>query len=166
MKTTTKKTAKKINYSLLPQALRLAVSKEVVSRIENGEAPVKVANEFGASLSLVTSWVKRNAEGTLGKRLHDDKVTTRIDHRNLPDATRIVARKVAMEKRKNGNSIAKTARELGTTEMSIRRWLEGDEAGFETYAKRGRKAHIVETEVSEVSVESTPEISSTEEVQA
>ena len=155
--TTTAKTTKKINYSLLPQALRLAVSKEVVSRIENGEAPVKVANEFGASLTLVASWVKRNSEGTLGKRLHDDKVTTRIDHRNLPDAPRIVARKVAMEKIKNGNGIAKTARELGTTEMSIRRWMDGDEAGFESYAKRGRKSHVVVEVTPEVTPEVVPE---------
>ena len=164
MKTTTKTTAtKKINYSLLPQALRLAIAKEVVLRIANGEAPAMVAKEFGATIALVNSWVKRDGEGTLGKRLHDDKVTTRIDHRNLPDAPRIVARKVAMEKIKNGNGIAKTARELGTTEMSIRRWMDGDEAGFESYAKRGRKSHSV----VEVTPEVTPEVvTESTEVQA
>jgi hypothetical protein len=159
MKTTTKTTAtKKINYSLLPQALRLAIAKEVVLRIANGEAPAMVAKEFGATIALVNSWVKRDSEGTLGKRLHDDKVTTRIDHRNLPDAPRIVARKVAMEKIKNGNGIAKTARELGTTEMSIRRWMDGDEAGFESYAKRGRKAHVVVEPTTEVAPEVTTEV--------
>ena len=156
--TTTAKTTKKINYAMLPQALRLAIAKEVVLRIANGEAPAMVAKEFGATIALVNSWVKRDSEGTLGKRLHDDKVTTRIDHRNLPDAPRIVARKVAMEKIKNGNGIAKTARELGTTEMSIRRWMDGDEAGFETYAKRGRKARVEVETTTEVSTEVTTEV--------
>jgi len=142
------KNATIINYKNLPQALRLAASKEAVARVKAGENATEVAKAFGTTLALVLSWVKRSDEGTLGKRLHADKVSARVDHRNLPDALRLVARKTASEMRKGGESIANTARRLGTTELSIRRWEDGDEAGFETYGKRGRKAHTVEAETS------------------
>ena len=148
-----------INYKILPQAVRLAVAKEAVARVKAKENASEVAKSYGTTLALVLSWVKRDAEGTLGKRLHADKVTGRVDHRNLPDAVRLVTRKTAKEMRKNGESIANTARLLGTTELSIRRWEDGDEAGFETYGKRGRKAHTVEVETStEVTTEVATEV--------
>jgi hypothetical protein len=100
-----------INYKQLPQALRLAAAKDAVSRVRAGENATDVAKAFGTTLALVNSWVKRDAEGTLGKRLHDDKVTSRVDHRNLPNAVREAGRKLALEKIKKGNTIAKTARE-------------------------------------------------------
>jgi len=108
-------TTTKINYAILPQALRLAASAEAVARVKAGESATEVAKAFGTTLALVNSWVKRDSEGTLGKRLHDDKVT---------------------------------ARELGTSQLSVRRWMESEEQGFNGYAKRGRKARAVEAEVS------------------
>jgi hypothetical protein len=42
--------------------------------------------------------------------------------------------------------------------MSIRRWMDGDEAGFESYAKRGRKAHVVVEPTTEVAPEVTTEV--------
>lgn len=152
----------KINYAILPQALRLVASAEAVARVKAGESGTEVAKAFGTTLALVNSWVKRDAEGTLGKRLHDDKVTGRVDHRNLPNAVREVGRKLALEKIKKGNSIAKTARELGTTELSIRRWMESEELGFNGYAKRGRKPRAVEAEIS---TEVTAEVTAPVEVQ-
>lgn len=137
-----------LNYATLPQALRLAASADAVARVKAGESITDVAKAFGTTFTLVNSWVKRDVEGTLGKRLHDDKVTDRVDHRNLPDAVREAGRKMALKKVKEGNGIAKTARELGTSQLSVRRWMEGEEQGFNGYAKRGRKSHSVEAEVS------------------
>jgi len=144
-----------LNYARLPQALRLAASKDAVARVRAGENATTVAKAFGTTLALVNSWVKRDTEGTLGKRLHDDKVTGRVDHRNLPNAVREAGRKLALEKIKNGNTITKTARELGTSQLSVRRWMESDELGFTGYAKRGRKAHSTEvaTDVATTEVE-------------
>ncbi len=135
-----------INYAQLPQALRLAASKDAVARVRAGENATVVAKAFGTTLTTVNAWLKRDAEGTLGKRLHDDKVTDRVDHRNLPNAVREAGRKLALEKIKKGNGIAKTARELGTSQLSVRRWMESEEQGFTGYAKRGRKAHSTEVE--------------------
>ena len=157
-----KKIATILNYATLPQALRLAASADAVARVKAGESANEVAKAFGTTLALVNSWVKRDAEGTLGKRLHDDKVTDRIDHRNLPDAVREAGRKMALKKVKEGNGIAKTARELGTSQLSVRRWMESEEQGFNGYAKRGRKARVIEAETS---IEVTSEVTATEEVQ-
>lgn len=147
-----------LNYAHLPQALRLAASADAVARVKAGENPNEVAKAFGTTLALVNSWVKRDAEGTLGKRLHDDKVTDLVDHRNLPNAVREAGRKLALKKIKEGNGIAKTARELGTSQLSVRRWMEGEEQGFNGYAKRGRKPNAVSTEV-------TGEVTASAEVQ-
>lgn len=133
-----------LNYAQLPQALRLAASKDAVARVRAGENASEVAKAFRTTLALVNSWVKRDTEGTLGKRLHDDKVTARVDHRNLPNAVREAGRKLALEKIKKGNTIAKTARELGTSQLSVRRWMESEEQGFTGFAKRGRKPHSTE----------------------
>lgn len=139
-----KNTTTIINYAQLPQALRLAASKDAVARVHAGENATAVAKAFGTTLTTVKAWLKRDAEGTLGKRLHDDKVTARVDHRNLPNAVREAGRKLALKKIEKGNTITKTARELGTTQLSIRRWMESEEQGFTGYAKRGRKAHSTE----------------------
>jgi hypothetical protein len=42
--------------------------------------------------------------------------------------------------------------------LQARRWMDGDEAGFETYAKRGRKAHVEAEPTTEVSTEVTTEV--------
>lgn len=158
-----KKIATILNYATLPQALRLAASADAVARVKAGESATEVAKAFGTTLALVNSWVKRDAEGTLGKRLHDDKVTDRVDHRNLPDAVREAGRKLALKKVKEGNGIARTARELGTSQLSVRRWMESEEQGFNGYAKRGRKARVIEAETS---TEVTTEVTAPVEVQA
>ena len=158
-----KKIATILNYATLPQALRLAASADAVARVKAGESITDVAKAFGTTLALVNSWVKRDAEGTLGKRLHDDKVTDRVDHRNLPDAVREAGRKLALKKVKEGNGIAKTARELGTSQLSVRRRMESEEQGFNGCAKRGRKARAIEVETS---TEVTTEVTAPVEVQA
>jgi hypothetical protein len=42
--------------------------------------------------------------------------------------------------------------------MSIRRWMDGDEAGFETYAKRGRKARVEVETTTETTTEVSTEV--------
>lgn len=42
--------------------------------------------------------------------------------------------------------------------LQARRWMDGDEAGFETYAKRGRKARVEVETTTEVSTEVTTEV--------
>lgn len=140
MKNTTTTTTTKINYAMLPHALRLAAFTEAVARVKAGETITEVATAFGTNCSVVKSWVKRDIKGTLGSHLRDTKITDRIDHRNLPNAVREAGRKMALKKVKAGNGIARTARELGTTELSVRRWMESEEQGFKGYAKRGRKS--------------------------
>ena len=138
MKTTTN-TTKTINYTALPHAMRLVIAKEVVQRIANGEAPDKVAKEFGANIALVNSWLKRDSEGTLDKHYHATKVVDRIDARHMSNDDRMSLRQKAKDMRKT-TGIAQTARALGVAQLTIRRC---DESEAETYHKRGRKFKMI-----------------------
>jgi len=132
-----------LQYRNMPDAVRLASAESAVSMARAGLKISDIAKEFHTSIANVQSWLKRKENGTLGKKLHANK-NKHIDFRTLPPAIRNATRAFVMMIGKSGVKIHDIAKQLGTSDLSVRRWMDEDNL---IEKKRGRKnkQHITTT---------------------
>lgn len=129
-----------LKYNSLPLPLRKLAIESVLARITFGESVEALAKAFSTTDSEIGLWYLYKSAGMLESCIStNQEEAIKIDFRELPDEVRLLARKLALDSVAKGFSIAKTARDVGTSELTIRRWIESENRGFEYFQKRGRK---------------------------
>ena len=124
-----------VHYRNMPDAVRLASAESAVAMAQAGLKLSDIAKAFNTSIANVKAWIQRKSTGSLGKKMHSNK-SKHIDYRKLPIAIRNATRAFAVMISRSGVSTHDMANQFGTSEISIRRWLEED---HQIEKKRGRK---------------------------
>ncbi len=122
-------------YKKLPGIVRLAVAQMADDMLSHGEKISHVAKEFHTSIPIVKFWHTRIVEGRLGVRMKGT-AKEKIDYRAMPVQVKNAVIRLVQNMGKAGETMHSIARKIGSTDQSVKRWLEhGIPSG-----KRGRPA--------------------------